>query len=470
MNNDFLSTAFSEKLFDFVILKSDSLQSVEGLSSTLKIGDWVLHHSSLSPVKSHCSAQGLKYFFLGTVFELNQLTPINSIGHYVGLEYNPNEKTMCIFRSRNSFLGIYYSIREGTPLFWGSSARIKHLVNYTIDTQAVETFFEQGIVSNGMTLFKEVHQLGFQKRIYAKGGIINEVEEPSLRTDSPLTLSPEQFLEFTMERFSHWFRHCSFNSFAVSGGADSRLLLATLLAYPVDRKFSLHSRCHPELDPVRDADVVVAQRAAALMDRKHFVQRSTGFPSAYLSQEAPAVSPIMSGLYGGELLGGELLQLVPRARFPDKEEGSFSKAVAACAQMFLCDFYGGAWVFCSGHHNLTLTPYWDSYFVGALLQTPTSLIQKYSLMSKMYEHLPLKVKELPFVSILTDYQPQWFQPLPGLNPKTMQKSPTRILAPSSWQRYKKQLTDENYYSRVSTLWYYFKEFYSLEDEELRSIL
>lgn len=223
---------------------------------------------------------------------------------------------------------------------------------------------------------------------------------------------------------------------AVSGGADSRMLFATIQAHSIVKEFSVHSRCHPQLDPAEDADVLVAKMAAASIGRPHQVQRSQGIPSAYLSQELPAQPPILSGLYGGELLGGEILKLMSPESTQPLDELAFAKNITDCAQMFLCDFYGGAWNLCSTHHNLTITPYWDSYFISALLQTPTSIIQDYSLVSKMYQSLPLNLRSLPFVSILADYHPQWKKPLPGRNPKSLYGVAAPRKYPVTWFKFK----------------------------------
>jgi hypothetical protein len=243
-----------------------------------------------------------------------------------------------------------------------------------------------------------------------------------------------------------------------------------LQKYPIEKEFILHSRCHPQLTPEQDADVVIARRAAEVIGRNHSVQFSQHFPAAYLSQEAPAVPPVLSGLYGGELLGGELLQLMAFSHLRIDGESSFSEAVSACAQMFVCDFYGGAWSVCSSHHSLTLTPYWDSYFVAALLQTPTSMIKDYSLLANMYEHLPSQLRELPFVSILTDYHPKWIKPLPGTNPKILKWTPLNFALPASWLPHKMQLSDELYNRRAFSLWLYFKAFHGLPDEDLMALL
>ena len=77
---------------------------------------------------------------------------------------------------------------------------------------------------------------------------------------------------------------------------------------------------------------------------------------------------------------------------------------------------------------------------------------------------------LPFVSILTDYQPQWKKPLPGATPKSLKGKTMDLVFPSSWLRHKKQLSDEVYNRRAVTLWFYFKAFYGMADEELLSYL
>jgi hypothetical protein len=303
-----------------------------------------------------------------------------------------------------------------------------------------------------------------------KNGVLSEEREPALKTDSPLNLSPAQFLEFTMERFAQWFKYFPFQSLAVSGGADSRLLLATLQQYPTETSFSIHSRCHPQLTPGQDADVLIAKQAVSALQKEHLVQMSEVAPSAYLSQESPAVAPVMSGLYGGELLGAEVIQLVSPVRIQKEKENSFADSISTCAQMFITDFYGGAWGICSLHHNLTVTPYWDSYFVGALLQTPTSVIKEYSLLSKMYEHLPANLRDLPFVSVFTDYQPQWKKNFPGVNPKSLSTTVVGPPLPSSWLKYKRELTEDIYQVRGGALRACLMTFYDISEDELLSLL
>ncbi len=470
MSQDFLGAEFNVKLFDFVITKNDVLNDQVGLSTFVIFGNWKMYYSTLTPLLKHSTSSGAEYYFLGTVFELDMVKPTNSIGHYIGIEFNIASDSLRIFRSRNSFLGIYFSTSEKSPFFWGNFFRTKQLVAPVIDSHKIETFFTEGIVSGGSTLFTGIHQLGFQKQAVVKEGLVTEESEPSLKTDSPLSLSAEQFLNFTMDRFAQWFKYCPYNSIAVSGGADSRLLLATLNSYPLGKEFTLHSRCHPQLTPSEDADVFIAKQSAEIVGRKHSVQLSQGFPSAYLSQEPPAVAPVLSGLYGGELLGGELLQLVSKTRLKKEDENSFAEAISISAQMFICDFYGGAWSLCSAHHNLTLTPYWDSYFVASLLQTPTDVIKKYSLMAQMYEHLPSQLKELPFVSVFTDYHPKWKKSLTGINPKSLKRTQLGTVLPTSWLKHKNHLSDQVYTQRAETLWFYFKAFYGLSDKDLLSLL
>ncbi len=470
MSRNFLDAAFTAKLFDFVITKTDVLKSREGLSAAINFGDWKMCYSPLTPLTTHSFSKNVEFYFLGSVFELDLLIPRNSIGHYLGVEYNTESRTLRLFRSRNSFLGVYYTASQKVPLFWGNFSRTKQLVKPAIDADKIEMFFADGLISEGGTLFSGIHQLRFQKQALIKEDSVFEESEPLLKSDSPENLSAGQFLDFTMARFSEWFKYTPYNSMALSGGADSRLLFATLQKYPQEKEFFLHSRCHPQMDPEQDADVVIAKRAADIIGKKHCIQFSQGLPSAYLSQEPPAVPPVLSGLYGGELLGGEVLNLISKTRLQKESEYSFAQALSACAQMFVCDFYAGAWSVCSSHHNLTLTPFWDSYVVAALLQTPTSVIKEYSLLSKMYEHLPSPLRELPFVSILTDYQPQWKKPLPGANPKSLKGKTMDLVFPSSWLRHKKQLSDEVYNRRAVTLWFYFKAFYGMADEELLSYL
>jgi hypothetical protein len=103
MSRKYLNSAFKVKIFDFILSKGSKPEEM----STFSFGEWHMYHSSQTPLTKHTFFQGFEYYFLGTVFDLNHLSPTKSIGHYLGIEYNLQDKTIRLFRSRNSFLGVY---------------------------------------------------------------------------------------------------------------------------------------------------------------------------------------------------------------------------------------------------------------------------------------------------------------------------------------------------------------------------
>ena len=91
-------------------------------------------------------------------------------------------------------------------------------------------------------------------------------------------------------------------------------------------------------------------------------------------------------------------------------------------------------------------------------------------MAQMYEHLPSLLKELPFVSVFTDYHPKWKKSLTGINPKSLKRTQLGTVLPTSWLKHKNHLSDQVYTQRAETLWFYFKAFYGLSDKDLLSLL
>jgi hypothetical protein len=224
-----------------------------------------------------------------------------------------------------------------------------------------------------------------------------------------------------MKRISLWLEHTRFNSIALSGGADSRMIFSALIHNKPSKKILIYSRLHPDLNEKQDADVLISKNICFQLGFEHRVQKATEMPSAYLSQEAPALAPIFSGLYGGEYLGGEITQLLAEnSLYLDKTNGLLENAIKLLAQSFTCDIYDGAWSPIYSHHNLTLTPFWDSSILQLLFNLPSEKVQKYKLYNNLFDFLPEPLLSEPLQSQLTDYYPLRSQAtLPLINPKSL---------------------------------------------------
>ena len=100
---------------------------------------------------------------------------------------------------------------------------------------------------------------------------------------------------------------CSF--FALSGGCDTRLILAILLTqYPESLKeLNIYTRLHPDLVPDSDRDVSVAKILSQKFKFPLAIESYRLSPTVYLDADLKEGERVLSGLFGGELLGGALL-------------------------------------------------------------------------------------------------------------------------------------------------------------------
>lgn len=419
-----LSKAPWNHLFNFYLSKEKAPPSNFSTHPAIfSLGPWTLTLSNEMSLKSWPRKSAKKIFYIGTIFEFDFNKPEHSIGHYLAFEFDPETSTLLIFRSRNSPLGVYYS--KKSVAVWGDCSWLKESTE--INEDALSDFKKTGLISHGNTLYKDVFQLPFQKQLSIKDdNSFVLLNEDSLQHDISLLQKPKSLCKFVLWRISEWLSHCQFHSLALSGGLDSRFIYAALKITRLPQDVTIHTRTHPHLDSSKNADVLLSQQMAAHLKRPHHLQSVTNSPFSYLGQEPPARFPIFSGLYGGEWLGGEILNWVSDDSLDKDREDSFSQLLSLTAQMFTCDFYEGAWAHCHLHHNLAITPFWDSHLMALLLNTPTDIIKQYRLYKEIFKELPDFFKTTPTVSLLAHYYPEWDLPLPGLNPKTIpwSSSPT----------------------------------------------
>jgi hypothetical protein len=98
------------------------------------------------------------------------------------------------------------------------------------------------------------------------------------------------------------------NSFALSGGVDTRLILHFLAKNHQNflKNTYIYTRYHPLLGPNNDSDCIVVQRLEKKMNLKINYEPASEWASSYLNV-CNEKSYALSGLWGGELLGGQVL-------------------------------------------------------------------------------------------------------------------------------------------------------------------
>lgn len=413
---------FHHRLFSFFLCKKTySPPHAVSHWTPFQIGDWLLFISPENPYRLLNLNDDTTCVYIGEIFELNKNDPFKTEGHYIAFVFDSKKQSLTIFRNKNSPIGIYYSENTDDTCFWGDFQWGHSNLNFdwSLDSSSLEDFFDFGLITNGKTLFSNIKQLPFQKYIKYQNNSLRLISESSLTLDSKVIESPSSIYEFLIARIQIWLNDCHFNSIALSGGADSRMIFAALNNFKDKSKIKVHSRIHPQLSEEQDADFVIAKNICQTIGLPHSGQKARSHPSAYLSQDLPADPPIFSALYGGEYLGGEVINLIAKNALSENSNSPiFANCIHLLAQAFTCDFYGGAWFPVFAHHNLTLTPFWDSQIIQLLLSIETENIKDYRLYNEVLDHLPTALRTFPYQSQLTDYYPNRPKPpAPLLNPK-----------------------------------------------------
>lgn len=446
-----MSAQFSHQIFDFAFLKGSIENS---LTSAFPASEYDIHHptmggslfiSKADKFQKKTDALGNEYFFIGDVFCFDDLQLDKSDGHFVGIRCDGTKGTYTFFRNRNSHIGLYYAGDHlGSAVFstlFRTQKKLQPFYGKELSAEALDDYFQHGFVTFGQTPFQRIKQLPFRKQLQLKSYEYSYVSEPEVSLVDDVLVSPKAFFDFFQERMELWLRKASFNSIAISGGIDSRFLIACWLSKNVSRETKLYSRLHPSLAEDQDLDVLVAKKIAALTHLPHGIQKPSSLPSAFLSQEPPCRPAVLSGLYGGEYLGGEFLNLVSLEKWDQKLAGTgiFAETVMSrrktnpldddvqlkleiLAQSSFCRVYDASWGAIAVHHNLTLTPFWDSYFIEALSRMPAVQLQNYSLYRQLYSYLPRPVREIPLHSQMNHYFKDYAHAQNGINPKLIPRN------------------------------------------------
>lgn len=127
--------------------------------------------------------------------------------------------------------------------------------------------------------------------------------------DTPPT-SPNRLLNSFIESLERIVVSDSTDSFAMSGGADTRLIASVLLMnFPEYlRSKRVYCRIHPELGPERDRDFLLARSFCEKFGINLELEISRNSSASYLLPLDQKPSLTLSGLWGGETLGGAMLE------------------------------------------------------------------------------------------------------------------------------------------------------------------
>lgn len=170
-----------------------------------------------------------------------------------------------------------------------------------INLDALSEFLKFGITYPGTSL----------RRSFAPKPVVAPIEISQYIIDE--TQAAKVILEALYKAIDDLVSRGEIKSFAMSGGTDTRLILAIL--HRNHRSFlsrlPIYTRIHPQLTVDSDRDGIVAKALANRFGLKVEFESSDFYPKAYLYNRNHLRQPCLSGLWGGELLGGQLFTILP---------------------------------------------------------------------------------------------------------------------------------------------------------------
>lgn len=242
--------------------------------------------------------------------------------------------------------------------------------------------------------------------------------------------------------------------FALSGGADTRLIMAILAKanMPLLQSLRIYTRIHPQLNEDNDRDVAIAKKLCALYGVDLKVEHTLTYDCAFLRPLTPVTGKILSGLFGGELLGGHLLQILPFSqndlinctRYSQFKELYFSvvdqfnhshsnelqiAGRLALSSLMSAIYSAPTWLYPLQALQVSVTPFLDERFLRALFSIDSRLLSNYGLYKQILINRCPEALEIPINNIMAHSPPRIQMPDWGAEPKSTPNRMGEIATP-----------------------------------------
>lgn len=230
-----------------------------------------------------------------------------------------------------------------------------------------------------------------------------------LKTSAPPPVEMDEWpLHFweTFKAATQRLFQCGYKTVALSGGSDSRLVAAAL-SLEQRAEALAYTKNPTHLSPSEDADLLIAEQVAQRLNIKHrHVLRSADYKK-FLVPEFET-TPVLTGLYGGELLGGRLADLLPiELSLPDNERAWTAMTIASLSSARTL-FYrktGLSWASPYSMHSLGWSSFLEHDVLSIICALPISLRKNYGALKHIWNLPELReLAKIPFQSTLTAFQ------------------------------------------------------------------
>jgi len=300
-----------------------------------------------------------------------------------------------------STTSLFFSVDRGR-IFFASHLQLLtgKLAGFSLDNSALSEFETRGYVLPPKTLWQGVSKLPLGAALMwtAKEGLKLTKGGPT-RAPHELEVSSSWIVDL-LHILSKAVTSCVQRSngfLALSGGLDSRVV--SMLLSPEDRRnLTAYTKCHPNLTPLSDGDVIIAQKVAGKSGIPHRIVENPKLYYAYLWPEFESHGKVVSGMYGGEILGGCLFELLPAFK-PFTSQEKLIALLSASRSLFY-DFVELSWASPYTIPNYTESPFRDARFLQFALDTGLQCFQSYQLYNLLYRDKTFfAVRDIPLQSV-----------------------------------------------------------------------
>jgi hypothetical protein len=358
-------------------------------------------------------------------------TAAQVFGRFTLIHADAKTRRVSIWTDRFRGLGTFWhadrtSIWISNDLTWGRSR-----MNFeSWDREGARELLEKGYVTPPRTLHRSISMaLGFTQLYGETGALAVENDWETLwgrtcRDSNPV--SPREVLDAFdagLERLMEVFRP---EVFRISGGVDSRLIAASL-SIEARRSMKWQVVCSPSLEPTEDRDVVLAKRVADFYGQPLEVLKFPAHMSAYFYR-TPEERWTLSGILGGELLGGVVYTAVPRILLPDsaaleREIGARRALLAIYLNSYRTSIYASSrfsWAHPTLIHKIACSPFTTPQFLDRWLKIEPRALLDYRLYRQVVRlRLPKALLELPFQSPIASFDSELAAMSSGVDPKSI---------------------------------------------------
>lgn len=204
--------------------------------------------------------------------------------------------------------------------------------------------------------------------------------------------------------------------FALSGGCDTRLILAALITHFPNslKKLRIYSRVHPKLTAETDRDALTAKALASHFGFEIHLEKPEFHPQFYLRPMVHSEGLTLTGLFGGEFLGGQISKLVPKRiqnlreyrkssslrkyleRFGLENSGQLNVIVHLCCATEALGIYENPfWFRPRSFQSVARSPFFNTHFLEVFNIVESRLFKDYLLYAEILKRFYADFLQIP---------------------------------------------------------------------------